>query len=57
MTDRGGPQASGGRYQGGGMISVMGNLLDDLGGVDQGTERHMFTTSSNTNCHSNYASM
>lgn len=30
-TDRGGPQASGGRYEGGGMVSSMFNLADDIG--------------------------
>ena len=34
MTDRGGPQASGGQYQGAGTISTIFNMLDVLGGAD-----------------------
>lgn len=33
MGDRGGPQASGGKYEGGGMVSGMFNMLDTLGGA------------------------
>lgn len=37
MTDRGGPQAMGGEYQGGPMfVSNIFNALDKIGGVDQG---------------------
>lgn len=37
MTDRGGPQAMGGAYQGGPMfVSNIFNALDQIGGVDQG---------------------
>ena len=37
MTNRGGPQASGGAYQGGPMfVSNIFNALDQIGGVDQG---------------------
>lgn len=32
MTDRGGPQHSGGEFEGGGMISMAGNLMDKLSG-------------------------
>ena len=32
MTDRGGPQHSGGQFEGGGMISMAGNLMDKLSG-------------------------
>ena len=34
MTDRGGPQASGGQYEGAGTISTIFNMLDVLGGAD-----------------------
>tara|TARA_Y100000015_G_scaffold42032_1_gene48932 strand:- start:282 stop:905 length:624 start_codon:yes stop_codon:yes gene_type:complete len=34
MTDRGGPQASGGQYQGAGTVSTIFNMLDVLGGAD-----------------------
>ena len=37
MTDRGGPQAMGGEYQGGPLfVSNIFNALDQIGGVDQG---------------------
>lgn len=37
MTDRGGPQAMGGAYQGGpAFVSNIFNALDQIGGVDQG---------------------
>lgn len=32
MTNRGGPQYSGGQYQGGGTLSALGNTLDMIGG-------------------------
>lgn len=34
MADRGGPQASGGQYEGAGTISTIFNMLDVLGGAD-----------------------
>ena len=34
MTDRGGPQASGGQYEGAGTISTIFNMLDVLGGAE-----------------------
>ena len=32
-TDRGGPQASGGKYEGGGQVSAIFNMIDTLGGA------------------------
>ena len=34
MADRGGPQASGGQYEGAGSVSAFFNLLDTIGGAD-----------------------
>ncbi len=42
MTDRGGAQHSGGQYEGGGMISLAGNLVDKLSGVDTGTKTRYY---------------
>ena len=42
MSDRGGPQHSGGKYEGGGNISNIGNLMDMLGGVDTGTKTRYY---------------
>ena len=39
MTDGGGPQFSGGPKMGGGTVSAMANLIDFLGGVDQGKRK------------------
>lgn len=35
MGDRGGPQHSGGKFEGGGTISMMGNLMDKLSGREE----------------------
>ncbi len=39
MTDGGGPQFSGGPKMGGGTVSAMANLIDFIGGVDQGERK------------------
>jgi len=39
MSDGGGPQFSGGPKMGGGTISAMANLIDFLGGTDQGERK------------------
>ena len=39
MGDGRGPQYSGGSKMGGGMVSMAANLIDFLGGVDQGERK------------------
>ena len=39
LSDGGGPQFSGGPKMGGGTVSAMANLIDFLGGVDQGKRK------------------
>jgi len=49
MFDRGGPQHRDGPYRGGAMISAVGNTLDAIGGVDQGTRtRYNYDTTQPT---------